>query len=394
VGTQAKRDTIDRAYLKQALTLAARGRGRTRPNPMVGALVVRDGRVVGRGWHTRAGAPHAEAVALLQAGEQARGARLYVNLEPCCHFGRTPPCTDAILASGVSEVVACMRDPDPRVNGRGFARLRRGGVQVRSGLLRGEAVRLNEAFVVAQRRGLPVVTLKAGMSLDGRIATSGGRSRWITSAAARAAARRLRARHDAVLVGVGTLLADDPVLSANGHAPHDGSGPVRVVLDSRLRTPPRARVLRTEGGPVVVVTRRGAPASRRRRLERAGALVVEVPGKGTRVDLRGALRALAGYGIASVLIEGGGEVLGAALDAAVGDRVALYVAPRLLGGTLARPAFAGRGAARPESSARLREIKVTRIDRDFLIEGRLEHPGGRRSGQGRGVEAIRRRERS
>jgi diaminohydroxyphosphoribosylaminopyrimidine deaminase/5-amino-6-(5-phosphoribosylamino)uracil reductase len=373
VGSQAKRDAIDRTYLERALALAARGRGRTRPNPMVGALVVRDGRIVGRGWHTRAGAPHAEVAALLQAGERARGARLYVNLEPCCHFGRTPPCTDAILAAGVTEVIACMRDPDPRVNGRGFARLRRAGVSVRSGLMRREAEALNEAFLRAQRRGLPLVTLKAGMSLDGRIATACGRSRWITSAAARDAARRLRARHDAVLVGIGTLLADDPLLSANGHTPREASGPVRVVLDSRLRTPPRARVLRSEGGPVVVLTRRGAPEARRLRLERAGALVIEVPGKGPRVDLRGALRALAGRGISSVLIEGGGEVLGAALDAAVGERVALYVAPRLLGGASARPAFAGRGALRPEGAARLRDVSVKRIDRDFLIEGRLDY---------------------
>jgi diaminohydroxyphosphoribosylaminopyrimidine deaminase/5-amino-6-(5-phosphoribosylamino)uracil reductase len=377
VGSQAKRNTIDRIFLKRALALAARGRGRTRPNPMVGALVVRDGRIVGRGWHTRAGAPHAEVVALLQAGSRARGARLYVNLEPCCHFGRTPPCTDAILAAGVSEVIACMRDPDRRVDGRGFARLRRAGVRVRSGVMRREAEALNEAFLRAQRRGLPLVTLKAGMSLDGRIATAGGRSRWITSAPARDAARRLRARHDAVLVGIGTLLADDPLLSANGHAPHDGDGPVRVVLDSRLRTPPRARILRSEGGPVVVMTRRGAPGARRRRLERAGALVLEVPGKGSRVDLRAALKALAGHGIASVLIEGGGEVLGAALDAGVGDRVALYVAPRLLGGAGARPAFAGRGASRPEGSARLRDVRVKRIDRDFLIEGRLDHARNR-----------------
>jgi diaminohydroxyphosphoribosylaminopyrimidine deaminase/5-amino-6-(5-phosphoribosylamino)uracil reductase len=297
-----------------------------------------------------------------------------VNLEPCCHFGRTPPCTDAILAAGVREVIACMSDPDPRVNGRGFASLRKAGVRVTMGELRSEAERLNAPFLRRHRSGLPSVTLKAGMSLDGRIATRAGRSQWITSPSARREARRLRAGHDAVLVGIGTLLADDPRLSApgaNGHA--RAVDPVRVVLDSRLRTPAASRILTTAGGPVLLVTRRNAPAARRLRLERAGATILEVGSRGGRVDLRAALRALGRRGIASVLIEGGGDVLGAALDQKVGDRLVLYVAPRLLGGTGARPAFAGRGAAPVAGGAHLIAPRWRRVGSDWVVEARLRH---------------------
>jgi diaminohydroxyphosphoribosylaminopyrimidine deaminase/5-amino-6-(5-phosphoribosylamino)uracil reductase len=334
---------------------------------MVGAVVVRDGRVVGRGYHARAGAPHAEVMALRQAGRRARGARLYLNLEPCCHVGRTPPCTDAILASGVSEVIACMRDPDPRVSGRGFRALRRAGVKVSVGGLEEEARRLNESFLRFQRTGLPFVTLKAGMSLDGRIATRDGESRWITARGARRAARRLRSGHDAVLVGVGTVLADDPELLADG-----GGRPIRVVLDGHLRTPERARLFRS-GGPVLIMTRRGAPAGRRRRLEQRGALVVEVASRGGRVDLQAALADLGRRGIATVLIEGGGDVLGSALDAGVGDRLALFVAPRLIGGLSARPAFAGRGARRLRHAAEVKDARIRSVGEDWLIEGTIRH---------------------
>lgn len=391
----------DREYLARAIALAGRARGRTSPNPMVGAVVVSGSRVVGEGWHTRPGAPHAEVVALERAGTRARGARLYVNLEPCCHHGRTPPCTDAILAAGVGEIVACMRDPDRRVNGRGFRILRAAGVRVRIGGLRREAAELNAAFLRRQRAGAPFVTLKAGMTVDGRIATPSGESRWITSPASRAAARRLRARHDAVVVGVGTVLADDPVLRSGrsrpaddgggGAAGHDG-GPARVVLDSRLRTPPGARILRSAGGPVLVMTAAGAPAVRRRRLERAGAVVIEVAGGAGGVDLGAALRELGRRGLASVLIEGGGEVLGSALDARIGDRVALFVAPRLLGGRTARPAFGGRGPGRLSESAELRSPRVRRVGGDWLVEARLVHrrrPGGRSpSGRRRGRRSV------
>jgi diaminohydroxyphosphoribosylaminopyrimidine deaminase/5-amino-6-(5-phosphoribosylamino)uracil reductase len=350
---------------------------------MVGAVLVRRGRVVGRGYHTRAGAPHAEIVALAQAGPRARGASLYVNLEPCCHYGRTPPCGDAISAAGVREVVACMRDPDPRVNGKGFAALRTAGVRVRVGALRGGAEQLNEHFLRHARSGRPFVTLKAGMSLDGRIATRAGESKWITSARARALARRLRREHDAVLVGVNTVLADDPALAAptgRGVRPGAVRGLVRVVLDGKLRTPPRAHILTNGPEEVVILTLKGASQVRRRKLERAGALVLEIPGRNGRVSLKPALAELGRRGVTSVLIEGGGEVLGSALDERIGDRVVLFVSGRLIGGRGARPAFSGTGAARLGEATRVRDLSIRRIGPDLLVEGRLGFPRTRRRG--------------
>jgi len=275
-------------------------------------------------------------------------------------------------------VVACMRDPDPRVRGRGFRALRASGVRVRVGGLARLARRLNEDFLRRVALGRPLVTLKAGMSLDGRIATRGGESKWITSPRARVAARALRRRHDAVLVGVNTVLADDP-----GLAPGRGtaSAPIRVILDARLRTPPASRLLRdAAGGEAVILTLRGASGLRRRRLEKAGALVLDVPGRAGRVDLRRALRTLARRGVTSVLVEGGSEVLGSALDTGVGDRLVLYVAGRIVGGRAALPVFGGRGAARLGGAARLEEMTVRPIGPDFVVEGRLRFPAGRRDG--------------
>ena len=371
----------DRKFLGLALALAARGAGQTTPNPMVGAVLVRGGCVVGQGYHTRAGGPHAEAVALAQAGTRARGAALYVNLEPCCHFGRTPPCVDALIGAGVREVVASMRDPDPRVRGRGFRALRAAGVRVRTGPLLGAARRLNEEFVRRTATGRPFVTLKAGMSLDGRIATRSGESRWITSAPARAAGRSLRLEHDAVLVGVNTVLRDDPRLTArSGRKARAGdpefSRPVRVVLDARLRTPPRARLLSNGGPPVIVMTLRGASAARRRRLEERGALVIEAPGRNGRIRVGRALRELWRRGITSVLVEGGSEVLGSLLDAQLADRIVLFVAGRLLGGRGAVPVFGGRGTARLRRAARMDRITVRPVGPDFRIEGTLRFPRG------------------
>jgi len=371
----------DRKFLGIALALAARGAGQTTPNPMVGAVLVRGGRVVGQGYHTRAGAPHAEAVALAQAGTRARGAVLYVNLEPCCHFGRTPPCVDALIGAGVREVVASMRDPDPRVRGRGFRALRAAGVRVRTGPLLGAARRLNEEFVRRTAAGRPFVTLKAGMSLDGRIATRSGESKWITSPLARAAGRILRSEHDAVLVGVNTVLRDDPRLTARGGrkaraGDPEFSRPVRVVLDARLRTPPRARLLSNGGPPVIVMTLRGASAARRRRLEERGALVIEAPGRNGRIRVRRALRELWRRGITSVLVEGGSEVLGSLLDAQLADRIVLFVAGRLLGGRGAVPVFGGRGTARLRRAARMDRITVRPVGPDFRIEGTLRFPRG------------------
>ncbi|HTA20622.1 MAG TPA: bifunctional diaminohydroxyphosphoribosylaminopyrimidine deaminase/5-amino-6-(5-phosphoribosylamino)uracil reductase RibD, partial [Polyangia bacterium] len=340
--------------MARALALAARGRGSTRPNPLVGAVIARGGRVLAEGFHRRAGAPHAEvnALARLTPGA-ARGATLYVNLEPCCHTGRTGPCTEAILAAGIGRVVVGMRDPNPLVDGRGVARLRRAGVRVDVGCLEAESRALNRAFTIWVRARRPLVTLKAAASLDGFIAPAKlARPRkrrapvWITGPEARRVAHELRAAHDAVLVGSGTVLADDPRLTVR--LPEAACAPTRVVLDGRLRTPAKAHVL-APGAPTIIFTRRGAPPARVRALRAAGAEVVELAAARGRLPIAAVLRALAARDIQSVLVEGGAAVHGAFIEAGLVDDVALFVAPRLLGGGV--PLAAGLGRALAEGLA-------------------------------------------
>ena len=317
--------------MRAALALAARGLGNTRPNPTVGCVIVRDGAVVGRGWTAPGGRPHAETEALRRAGDLARGATAYVTLEPCCHWGRTPPCTDALIAAGVRRVVVALRDPDPRMDGHGLQRLREAGVVVEEGLLRDEAARLNAGFLKRLARGLPLVTLKLASTLDGRIATRAGESRWITSPGARRLAHALRGRHDAVLAGSGTVLADDPDLSCRlpGYAPV----PVlRVVADARLRTPPGARLF-SGPGEVVVATRPGHPADAVGRLSAAGGTVLEVPARPDGgLDPEALLRALAARGVTRVLAEGGAALAASLLRAGLVDRLAWFHAPAVMGG--------------------------------------------------------------
>jgi diaminohydroxyphosphoribosylaminopyrimidine deaminase/5-amino-6-(5-phosphoribosylamino)uracil reductase len=329
----------DERLMRRALQLATRGLGETNPNPVVGCVVARGGRVVGEGFHRRAGGEHAELPALRQAGPRARGATLYVTLEPCAHHGRTPPCAPLVASAGLARVVVAVRDPDPRVSGRGLRLLRRAGASVSLGACAAEAEWLNRRFLKAARTRRPFVLLKAALTLDGRIATAAGRSRWITSPAARREARRLRRLHDAVLVGIGTVLADDPLLLPE---PRTRRTFTRVVLDTRLRLPPRSRLARsaTARAPVVVLTARPAPAARRRALEALGVTVVELPAK-RRLPPARALVALFARGITSVMVEGGAEVLGSFLHARLVDEVALFRAPLLLGGRGSLGAFGG-----------------------------------------------------
>jgi diaminohydroxyphosphoribosylaminopyrimidine deaminase/5-amino-6-(5-phosphoribosylamino)uracil reductase len=342
--------TEDERFMRRALQLAARGLGETNPNPAVGCVIVRDGRVVGEGYHRRAGEPHAEALALRAAGAQARGATLYVNLEPCSHQGRTGPCAPLLVAAGIRRVVAAVRDPNPLVNGRGVARLRRAGIRVDLGVLGPEAVRLNEPFLVAMKTGRPFVMLKAATTLDGRVATAAGESKWITSAAQRREARALRRRFDGVAVGIGTVLADDPRLWPS---PRVRRPFYRIVFDSSLRLPPGSRLARSARRSPVVVLAHAAPPRRRARLERLGVTVVELPGRG-RVSVAAALRALYARGLRSLMVEGGSELLGAFLAARAFDQLALFRAPLLLGGRGARPAFGGRDPRRLADALRLR----------------------------------------
>jgi len=340
--------------MRRALALAQRGEGETNPNPVVGCVVVKSGRVVGEGFHARAGGPHAERIALAQAGPRARGSTLFVTLEPCSHAAkRTPPCAPVVKAAGVRRVVVAMRDPNPRVDGRGLRFLRRAGLRVRVGVLEAEARRLNERFVVAQRKGRPFVLLKAALTLDGRIATASGDSKWITGVKERAAARGLRRLHDAVLVGIGTVLADDPLLLPS---PGLARPFFRVVLDSRLRLPLGARLVRTaKRSPVLVLGH--ANARRRRALESRGVRVRTDRDSPGPVDLRFALKALWAEGVRSVMVEGGAEVLGSFLEARLFDELALFRGPLLLGGRGSRGAFGGRNPGRMAEALRLERLE-------------------------------------
>jgi diaminohydroxyphosphoribosylaminopyrimidine deaminase/5-amino-6-(5-phosphoribosylamino)uracil reductase len=368
--------------MRRALTLARRARGRTSPNPLVGAVIVRRGRIVGKGFHRRVGEAHAEVAALRQAGASARGATLYVTLEPCNHHGRTPPCCDAILKAGIARVVAAMRDPNPVTNGRGLARLRRAGVRVRVGVLEADARELNAAFCKTMRTGLPLVLAKIGQSLDGKIATARGRSRWITSPRARAQGHALRHAADAVLVGLNTVLQDNPRLSARGDRARAGR-PVKVIVDSQLRTPPDAACLSANPpAPTIIATTVDRP-ERRAVLEERGAQVLRFSPRRGRVPLRALLRVLARRGLQSVLIEGGGEVLASALAQRLVDRIIWFVAPVLIGGRRAPSSVAGEGVTRLAQAPRLDGVRIRRVGPDLRIEGRVIYPG-RRASQARG----------
>lgn len=318
---------------------------------MVGCVIVKAGRVVAEGWHAQAGGPHAEAVALERAGGAARGATLYLNLEPCAHQGLTPPCAPRVVASGIRRVVAAMQDPNPLVSGKGFRLLRRAGIAVTRGVLDTEARALNRRFATAAALDRPFVMLKVAMTVDGRIATASGDSKWLTSSAQRREARGLRRLHDAVLVGIGTVLADDPMLLPE---PPTRRPFVRIVLDTRLRLPPGSGLVRSaRSAPVWALTATRSVA-KRRALEVLGVTVVGVPARNGRVALRAALVCLRRLGLWSVMVEGGSEVLGSFLHARLFDQLALFRAPLLLGGRGSRPAFGGPDPRRITQAVRLR----------------------------------------
>jgi diaminohydroxyphosphoribosylaminopyrimidine deaminase/5-amino-6-(5-phosphoribosylamino)uracil reductase len=365
----------DEVFMRRALELADRGRGLTSPNPLVGAVVVREGIVVGEGFHQRAGGPHAEIEALTAAGEGARGATLFVTLEPCAHWGRTPPCADRVVASGVRRVVAAQTDPDPRVAGRGLSVLREGRVEVEVGLLAEEARRQNRAFLTAMRLGRPHVTLKVAMTLDGKIADGQGLSRWITGELARREAHRLRSESDAILVGIGTVLADDPELTVRLERPWPRE-PYRVVLDGRGRTPATARIVNAlTRARTLVMVGEDAPVDRTDLLAAAGAVPVRTPGREGRLDLGAVLTELHRREVRALLVEGGAEVHGAFLDAGLVDRVVVFIAPMLLGGRAAPSAVGGRGLPLTRS-ARLHDLTVRPVGADLLIEAEVARPEG------------------
>lgn len=357
----------DHDHMRRALELAAQGLGRTRPNPVVGCVIVRNGEVVGEGFHRRAGLPHAEVEALNVAGERARGATAYVNLEPCAHHGRTPPCADALIAAGIARVVVGVFDPNPRVSGEGIRRLEAAGVEVVADVCGDEARRINRPFFKHIRERRPWVVAKWAMTLDGKIATRTRHSQWITDAVARQEVHHMRNRLDAILVGAGTVRADDPLLTCR--IP-DGRDPVRVVLDSRATLSPDAHVFDTPG--TLLFTTVSPPADHLMALHARGAEVVVVPAHEGRVALPSVLDALGVRDINSLLVEGGSEVLGAFFDQRLVDEIACFIAPKIAGGTAAPGPIGGLGVAEMVDALRLHHVATRALGPDILLTADVE----------------------
>jgi diaminohydroxyphosphoribosylaminopyrimidine deaminase/5-amino-6-(5-phosphoribosylamino)uracil reductase len=383
----------DQRFLRRALDLASQATGLASPNPRVGAVIVdAQGNIVGTGAYTYDGVKHAEVRALEPAGDKARGATLYINLEPCSHRGRTPPCADAVIAAGIQRVVASMDDPNPQVSGRGFEKLRAAGIQVETGLLENEARRLNESFARYIRHGVPLVTLKAAMTLDGKIAPPPTESferaagtppgGWITGEAARKHVQELRHQHDAIMVGVGTILRDDPLLT--DRSGHPRRRPLRrVILDSRLRLPVESRLLQSvkNGNSIqndVLVFSSVPNGTKKAQLEERGIRVEQLPAATAdgRPDLHAVLRRLGQLEITSALIEGGATVNGAALASGIVDKVFLYYAPKILAGTGSVPFSTGAGFRHLNEAAQVKALELHRFGEEFAVEGYVRDPYG------------------
>lgn len=385
----------DEEYMQMAVGLAERGRGFVNPNPMVGAVIVKDGRIIGRGWHRKYGELHAERNALADCAENPAGATIYVTLEPCCHTGKTPPCTDAILAAGIRRVVIGAMDPNPLVGGRGAAILREHGVSVETGVLKKECEDQNRVFLHYIRTGLPYVVLKYAMTLDGKIATATGASQWITGEEARAQVHALRHELMGIMVGSGTVLADDPML--NCRLP-GAKNPVRIICDARLRTPPDAMVVRTAKEQRTIIATVGsaeqaspqkaagqqseemmraqgkANGKRERKLQAyrdKGGEILELPVWDGHVDLRALMRELGRFGIDSILLEGGSSLNWSALSLGIVNEVQAYIAPKIFGGATAKSPVEGSGIALPDDAFGLEDVKTEIIGGDFLVRGRV-----------------------
>ena len=363
--------------MREALRLAENARGRTSPNPLVGAVIVRENRIVAVGWHRQAGTEHAEIHALNMAKKLAVGATLYVTLEPCAHYGRTGPCVKAVIGAGIRRVVVAMEDPNPAVSGRGIAMLRKAGIEVRCGVLEEAARRQNEVFIRWITAGRPFVWMKMAMSLDGRIATVGGESQWITGEEARRRGHAMRDEVDAILVGVGTVIADDPALTARGM--EGGRTPRRIVLDSQARTPLSAKLLSDGAAPTILAVTENAPLERVEALRQRGAEIL-CCGAGSRVDLPCLLSRLGEQEICSLLVEGGGTVHFSFFAAGLADKVTAFVAPKLLGGRTALGAVAGEGFVHLADAVELCEVEVERLGEDVAWTGYVKKEEGTHGG--------------
>jgi len=357
---------IHEKYMSLALRLALKAKGQTSPNPMVGAVIVKGNRIIAKGYHEKAGLAHAEIVALDQVGQNARGATLYVTLEPCTHFGKTPPCVDRIIKSGIREVFIGMIDPNPKNNGRGVEILRQRHIKVQVGILEDKLRKINEVFIKYITEKKPFVTVKVAESLDGRIATRQGESKWITSDKARGYAHRIRQDYDAVAVGVNTVLRDNPKLNAW----FSKKQPVKVIIDSQLSVPQDAELF-SRSSSVIIVTlpvKSGQETDNRRILLRK-ARILEVKEREGQINLKDMMKKLAQSGITSILVEGGGTLIGSLFDEGLVDKVLFFISPKIIGGKDAIGAVMGRGISRIDKAYKLKEVKLKRIGEDFLVEG-------------------------
>jgi diaminohydroxyphosphoribosylaminopyrimidine deaminase/5-amino-6-(5-phosphoribosylamino)uracil reductase len=367
----------DKTFMKKALQLAARGKGLTSPNPMVGAVIVKGEKIIATDYHKKAGTPHAEVLALKKAGKRAKGATLYVNLEPCCHTDKkTPPCTKAIIRSGIKKVVTAMIDPNPKVSGMGLKELRKAGIETVSGVMEAEAKHLNEAFIKYITKEEPFIILKIAQSLDGKIATAQGESKWITGEKARAYVHKLRDEVDAILVGIGTVKKDNPSLDCRIKG---GRNPYRIIVDSNLQIPLYAKVLKHDDGKTIVVGIRRAVPQRERstyqkkieRLQDIGTRVLTVKNKNGKVDLKSLMKELGKLEITSVMIEGGSTVNASVLANGIADKVMIFVAPKIIGGVDSISSIGGKSPALLRNAFNLKNLQVKKIGEDILLEGYL-----------------------
>jgi diaminohydroxyphosphoribosylaminopyrimidine deaminase/5-amino-6-(5-phosphoribosylamino)uracil reductase len=354
-----------------AIDLAAKARGRTSPNPMVGAVIVKGNKIISSGYHRKAGTAHAEVIALRKAGPLAKGATLYVNLEPCCHTEkRTPPCTKTIIEAGIQKVVVAMSDPNPSVSGRGLRALRRAGITTESGILRKEARHLNEFFITYISTRRPFVILKIAQSLDGKIATAGGESKWITGSEARKAVHILRGSADALLVGRGTVEKDNPSLDCRIRG---GRNPYRIIVDSSLNIPMQSKVLHYHDGKTIIATTKKASKNKISRIEKLGCRVLIVKEKDSRVDLQSLMQKLGKCEITSVMIEGGSSISASALQNRIVHKAMFFTAPKIIGGSDSIPSIGGSSPARLSKAVALKDLRTSRIGDDVLLEGYVQY---------------------
>ena len=361
----------DRHFMKLALELAALGQGTTSPNPMVGALIVKDDKIIGRGYHRAAGSAHAEVNAIDNAGDAARGATLYVTLEPCNHTGRTPPCTEKILRAGIGRVVVAMEDPNPDVRGGGNRYLSEKGIEITTGICESSARLLNESFIKYVTTGRPFVTLKWAATLDGQIATRTGDARWVTGAESRAFVHRMRHASDAILVGINTVRQDDPSLTARLENT-EGKDPIRIVLDTKLSIAANAKMLHQDSNAAtVIITGSNVSEKKIKTIENMGARVIPTQLKRKRIDMEALINRLGKMKITTLLIEGGGKIIASALAAGIVDKVNLFYAPKILGGDDGVPVCRGKGPKKMNSSIRIKNIRLHRFGEDIMLEGYL-----------------------